>query len=524
VYRVYLKIHDDNIKINLPDIYTDDDSETTSDQIKTYICQENTIDFHDLHLDIKRNGTLKRKCCDLEIEDEDELFFYSKKSKTIDIRNINMKAGFHSISHKKILEYDPKLIDKIITTTNELYLQRITMIQNKINSENIESVKETVDNFFVNKYNDTFVNEYPFNMYNKNMYFCKFQNGKPYGFGFMYDEKNENYYEGNFNGSYIIQGRSLHLKEKDDKFLCICQEFSDFKPHGFGYIIYLNETEKYEGMLMYGMYYGRGKLDYKGDSYHGNFIESNKSGYGTMKYKNGDKYYGYWSKNMKNMFGTYIYENSNYFSGIYLNDVQDEYGVFYDKENNISYIGTFKDGIRTFNKDEFILSNKKISNDQFIGQYNVKLTKDDNLYNKLTDIKIYENEDVYVSQSSNDKSINKKDKSRTYIGNFDYDTNIHGCGRLFYDDNNMVINNFSDREPYSEEYIKEKYQNYIEYQCVFSERNSNGFGVIKYSNGDKYIGNIKNGFRNGNGTLFKTCGQIDRVYWVNNTIGHTTYI
>ena len=68
-YTVYINDGADDVEYDIPDIYRDTDSETNSDQIKTYISSNFNIDFSNLSIDINRKGKLKRKCSNYEILD-----------------------------------------------------------------------------------------------------------------------------------------------------------------------------------------------------------------------------------------------------------------------------------------------------------------------------------------------------------------------------------------------------------------------------------------------------------------------
>ena len=51
-YRVYIKYDSEDVELDIPDIYRDPDSETNSDQIKTFLANDSDINFTDLNCDI----------------------------------------------------------------------------------------------------------------------------------------------------------------------------------------------------------------------------------------------------------------------------------------------------------------------------------------------------------------------------------------------------------------------------------------------------------------------------------------
>ena len=527
-YRVFLKRGGDNINIDLPDIYRDPDSETFSDQIKTYICSNMNLDYYSIRLDIKRNGRILKNCKDLEILNNDELTFYEFNNGVLDVTKLKMTTGFSNVDEKLYNNYNPQLIFNLIEKSDNEYDKIIDEIKREI-LETISScsdlnIIEIINTFLIFSYNDNFFKDFPIHFYQSCTYFCRFNNGKPLGFGFMYDNRTKTYYEGNFQLNNIIQGRTLKMKDK--KFLLICQAYSNLLACNVGTIKYLDQTESYDGFFLNGDYSGKGTLVNTNGIYIGNFIDSTRSGYGIMKYLNGDKYCGYWSRDKRNAFGKLIFNDGNYYSGVFVNDLFQEFGVYYDRESNLTYSGTFKDGQRTFNKDEYKIYNGHIFYSNFLGFYDIKLRDGDEKFEKISSTNVFDMESLYLSQMKRDNvTYSFKHKSRLYIGHFDYEASLYGPGRLFFDDNREIVDNSTDEEePYSKEYLDRKYKKYREYQCMFSDKNANGFGIIKYSDGSTYIGNIKNGHKDGNGTLTKNNGEIEKAFWLRDIKKQTGYI
>ena len=517
-YRVFLKRGSENVGVDLPDIYKDLDSETYSDQIKTYICSKFNIEYNNVKLDIKRKGKLMKNCKDIEVINSDELQFTEIISSEPKFKGVVMNAGFYDISDKKFSDCNAPIVMNYIEKAIEEYTKHINEIKENImtftSTCNNQEILQEISNFLVFRYRESFIDEFPMNFYDGIVYFCKFFNGSPCGFGFMYDPRNKIYYEGNFRDNRIIQGREL--KMSGDRYFLVCQAYVNRLPCSLGSVTYIDSVVTFNGWFNNGMYHNNGKLVTHEGVYVGSFINSCRSGYGAMHYNNGDKYYGYWSGDKKNTFGKYLHANGNYYSGIYVNDLEHEYGVFYDRSTNLSYVGIFNNGKRTFKKHEFKICAGHLFYSDFVGSYEIKLIDEDNTFKKSSSTHVFDRDDLYLRHNKIDDVVyGFKHKSRQYIGNFDYEANLYGVGRLFYDDNSLITNNTTTyEEPYSQEFNKRKFNRYREYQCLFSNRNVNGFGVIKYSNGDVYIGDIKNGYKNGTGVYTYANGLIEHSFWI----------
>uniref|UniRef100_A0A6C0BDF6 Uncharacterized protein n=1 Tax=viral metagenome TaxID=1070528 RepID=A0A6C0BDF6_9ZZZZ len=516
-YRVYLKKGGDVVEIELPDIYKNSDSETYSDQIKTFISTSMQLDYYSLYLEIKRGGRILRNCKDIQILDGDEIYFVFDYKNNIDITKIKIKSGFNKVEDKRALKYDPILLLTFNENIEKNYIQKLNEVKLEIQNtcllcRDVEIIN-LISQFIIFKFNEYFFVNFPIHFINNCIYFCNFYNKKPSGFGFMYDITTKTYYEGIFDGNNIEQGCVLKMSERI--YHLTCQTFTDMLPCNIGSLKYLDLEESYDGFLFNGFYSGKGSLRNSKGLYNGGFIDGNKSGYGTMFYKNGDIYNGYWSKDKRNSFGKYSYSNGDYYSGVYTDDLEEEFGIMYDCKLNLSYIGTFKNGKRTFNKYEYSIKGGHLFYSDFIGLYSVKLENNDNSFTKTSSRLVFDKNELYIrTLNKEDVFFNFKHKSRLYLGHFDYDCNLYGFGRLYYDDNNEILNNdATDEEPYSKEYLSKKYKNYREYQCIFTDTNANGFGRIKYKNGDIYIGRITNGYKDGIGILRKSNGVEEKAFW-----------
>lgn len=519
VYNVYFKTASDNIEVDIPDIYKDADSETNSEQIKVYICNKLGMNYDSVIFDLKRNKIWKRKCNnEIVILDNDELYFYLRdNSQDIDIKRLKLETGFRSINNALYCTNvnSEKLLNKILSE-DELYTEKINILFNDLSHLiNNETIKDFIENFII--YLNTPLKlkiSFPFNEYNGGWFFGFMNNKKPHGFGFYYDYINKIYYEGRFVNDCINYAKCLNI----NTYFSYNDLYINYKECGKGMKVYLDIYEKYEGFFNEGIYSGGGKLINNNGLFTGLFKDGLANGYGCMIYKNGDIYSGFWSNNKRNIYGKIIYNNGNYYSGTWIDDYINIFGMFYDSNINITYIGTFNNGKRTFKKDEHIIIDGSFLDSDIIGEHCNEIESSENEYIQKSTNTLYLMEKLLLDTFCNTKQNNLNDcRQKYYIGHYDLMQNFYGFGKLFYNRNNKPYNNdVSSYEVYSNEYLKNKYNGYRTYHTTFSDGLPNGFGMIEFENGDRYIGGISKGEVSGNGTLFKKDGTKIKAFWNRN--------
>lgn len=520
-YRVYIKNGISNVEIEIPEIYRDPNSETNTDQIKTYLCNTIDIDYDNLFVDIKRNRGIKRKCNSSEVENGDELYFYYQNNKKIDYSKINLKSGSSSAFNAKFNNYNFLESDlKMIVTKEDDHFEKIEIIINDINnfltriqnSDDIEFIRSLTIISFIKDH----LYQLPFTIIDNFWYFGNLNsNRKPTGYGYIYDPLKKSYYEGEFSDFIISGGKSLIMSE--DAYYSKCYFYMNFKQTDKGSRKYLFRNELYIGKFSEDKYENDGILINDSGKYIGFFKDHLIDSYGIMIYSNGDIYSGYWHNGKRNIFGKIKYKNGNYYSGIWCEDKFDEFGIYYNNKYRITYIGTFKDNKCTFNKDEFKLIDNHLFYSDYIGErINNLEIKDDEIKHILSE-KIYDKNLLLTSINKNKVLNSKSDFNQNhYIGHYDYTKRFYGIGMLFHNSENVISKNYEDILKYSKEYYENKYKGYRSYYSLFLDGIPNVFGMINYENGDKYIGNIKNGKLNGIGTFIKNNGERIKAFWDNN--------
>jgi hypothetical protein len=527
-YHVYVDHGSENVEYEIPDIYRDSDSETNSDQIKTYISNLLNIDYNNISIDINRKGKVKKKCIDYEILDGDDIYIYFVKIDCVNIENLKLKSGSANMANLKYNTYNfkEKYLNSILSDEED-YRQKVENILNimkdKIKKFNNNTDEILLDNFLtliIMKYVPMHSSIYPFSINGDYHIFCNLdKDNNPIGFGYVFNLKTNTYYQGNFVKNLIYNCQCISLN--NNPYFIVSKLFIDYTPIENGIKKFLTHNEVFIGNFNNGLYSIYGNLITDDGSYIGNFKDGLKFCFGHMTYKNGDSYTGFWSFNKKSNFGKMKYSNGDYYIGTWYEDKKEEFGLFYDKQMNITYIGTFKDDKETFISDEFTLVNGYYYPSDFMGEYEIKTNNNEN--NETTYMfskQVFNCEKLLITHSKDITQLLNL-KQSYYVGNYDYLGECYGFGKLYINRTNKIINNnTTTNDITTKEYIDEKFKGFDCYYCNFIESYPNGFGMIKCNNGNVYIGNIFNSKFNGYGTLFKKNGIKLKGFWNNNKLVH----
>lgn len=524
-FRVYFKVGSDNIELNIPDIYRDSDSETTTDQLRTHLATNLEIDYYNLEVDVKRDTKIRRKCKDYTLEDEDEVFFYETVSQVIDVNKLKMKIGFSSAiqSLNAPNEYSEKILESITNREEEHRVKAEEVI--RIFRAFLDKINDHDDRSFIGllaimNYTVLHTNCYPFMQLKNRYYFCYFDNeGQAKGLGYMFDFDTLTYYQGQFNDMSIYHGRSVCMS--DDGFYTACKLYVDGMSANEGIKKYFFRNEVYSGCFVDNLYGNSGSLTNNDGVYNGKFKSGKRSMLGTMKYSNGDVYIGYWSNGKRSFHGKMNYANGDHYIGSWSEDKKDDFGLYYDKCMNITYVGTFKDDKRSFNDDEYYLHKGNHQFSTITGAYEVELAIDNN-NNKTTIIAktCYDGNLLLNCSSKNIPCDEFTQRQCFYTGNFDIMRQFYGYGRLFINPNFDIIKNKTVKDQYSPGYIQDRFNGYIIFTGMFDDNKLNGFGMITYTNGDRYFGTVKDNTRNGHGTMIKNDGTRYSGFWNSGRIIH----
>lgn len=525
-YRVYIKNGTESVEVIIPDIYKDPDSETNSDQIRRYLADDIGINYSDLCVDIKRNNKIKRNCDDYEILDDDEIYIYkNNKNDQLDLSNVKIKTGFYNIEHSNYCNQKFQKTDlEYMLSSDDIHKQKIEKILKEIHPI-LEKITDKDDINFITgltilSFSNLHLKDYPLHIFDNIWYFGFLNNkGLPVGFSYCYNYTTKIYYEGNFNDFNIFNGKSLVLNENESQYNSGIY-YSNFKQNDRGDRKYLFRNEIYIGSFVDNLYSDSGTLITDTGKYIGLFKNGVCTSYGMMIYKNNDIYVGYWYNGKRSTFGKLKYANGDYYSGTWYDDKKEVFGAYYDSNFKVTYIGSFLNDKRTFNKHEYTLTAGNTFYTDSIGDYQSVLKEIENGINQSTGTTIYDHSHLISNNFMNTVHSEENNcRQIYYVGHFDFQKQFYGMGKLFYNYHKGIINNkISELELYSKDFEQENFKGFRCYHCLFESGSPNGFGMINYENGDRYIGNITNGQVNGSGTLLKNSGECIKAFWVNGNL------
>mgnify|MGYP000134292700 CR=1 FL=1 len=298
-------------------------------------------------------------------------------------------------------------------------------------------------------------------------------NGKPNGLGkFKYssDSAYLKEYCGNFL-SGIRFGKGIGIDTDGNIIDC---EWDMGLPYGIGKIYYANQKDVDT--------IGDDNNEHKANMYMGNIKKGEPNGIGVMNYISGDiykKYDGEFVKGKKEGRGEMIYSNGDIYKGKWENDMANGEGEMIYMSGDI-YEGNWVNGVRD-GKGKMIY----ISGDVYEGNW-------------ANDVRDGDGEIRYSN-------------GNIFSGNFISDKPF-GIGIIIDSARNKIIGEISD-DGIIKNTDRDKdgiinYSNGDKYTGNIIDGMANGKGYIIYSNGGKYLGNFIQGKKNGNGTYYLNSGNI----------------
>ena len=280
----------------------------------------------------------------------------------------------------------------------------------------------------------------------------------------------------------------------------------DGRMHGQGTFTW-PDGRKYVGAFKDGFRHGQGTFTWvNGDKYIGAFKDGFRHGQGTYTFADGRKYVGQYKDDKWNGQGTLTYPDGRKYVGSFKNDKKHGQGTM-TKVDEGKYVGAFQDGNMHGEGKMTISSPKKHielvvveglfkNNKPFTVQMTITRKDSSFLVVRAKDGKGDDDSLVTLTFPKNIKSLRK------------------GCFALrpamVCGDAGSYTGKSSTMEKFME--------NMVESQTL-SAIKLNGYGTTVLQNGDKYIGEFKDGFRHGEGifTSLKTFGDSKkrRMRWVN---------
>lgn len=122
-------------------------------------------------------------------------------------------------------------------------------------------------------------------------------------------------------------------------------DFVNSQHHGQG-TYKTKEGQVYVGQFAKGAYNGRGKITFpNGDTYDGDWLNNERTGDGRATYKDGANYEGDWLANKWHGLGRCAYANGDIYYGNWVNGVREGKATYYFKNGNY-YIGFWKNDLQ----------------------------------------------------------------------------------------------------------------------------------------------------------------------------------
>ncbi|MFN8254810.1 MAG: caspase family protein [Bacteroidales bacterium] len=259
--------------------------------------------------------------------------------------------------------------------------------------------------------------------------------------------------------------------------------------NGFGTWLYPN-GDKYTGNWVNKQMHGNGTYFYKnGDVYKGDFRNNKLEGFGTCTFKNGDRYTGEYANNLTEGEGTYFYANGKVEKGLW---VQGKFFGESKKTGCLSGDCVNGKGIYVFDNGEKYIGEIKNSKREGKGTY---------FFNSG---EWYKGE--WKNNQRNGEGTNYFADGEKYTGNWKNDQR-NGYGTHTYVDGTVKTGMWEMGR-----YVGTGNNNY---GCI-SGNCENGYGVFRWQDGEKYVGNFKNKLRHGYGSNYWADGRIYEGTWVND--------
>ena len=255
-----------------------------------------------------------------------------------------------------------------------------------------------------------------------------------------------------------------------------------------------------------------GKISFNNDEYQGELKNNIPEGFGKYTWQNGKYYIGQWKNGKKEGKGAKYAQASNgkdriTYEGDFHNDLYDGKGK-YTFSNGEYYIGEWSKGERNGKGKEYYNDNKLRYDGDFV---NGKYEGNGEYY--------FENEEYYIGQFLEGKrhgngKLFYKDKNIKYEGEFKND-NLDGKGKYYYKNGESYDGQWLNGKKHGKGiyyYKNNKDDRYLKkkYEGDFINDLFEGQGRYNYENGEYYIGQWKNGNREGEGTEFFENGTIKR--------------
>jgi hypothetical protein len=184
--------------------------------------------------------------------------------------------------------------------------------------------------------------------------------------------ENGNIYHGQWNDNFEMEGYGKYFLKNEKVLAEGVWEKGELKK---ARIFYPN-GELYEGEMTNSNYNGKGKLISQNYEYDGEFVDGEKTGEGTIKYKDGTEYTWRFSQNNFNGYGNMKWNNDLEYKGYFKDNCLEGNGTLFNKRGE-KYEGNFEKNA-FHGKGKYIYSN----GDEYEGDFEYGIRKGRGIYKK----------------------------------------------------------------------------------------------------------------------------------------------
>ena len=317
----------------------------------------------------------------------------------------------------------------------------------------------------------------------------------------------------NCYGTFTWEGGTIYIGE-----------WKDGQKNGQGTQLYGSETQwagdKYVGQFKSGEFHGQGTYIFSsGDIYAGGFKDNQTSGQGILTRANGDRYVGQHEGGSSNGQGTYNYADGRRYVGEWKNDKKNGQGTF-NWLNGDKYVGEWQDDKQN-GQGSFIRAN----GDKYVGGFKDNKGSGQGIATSLAGTKYF---GEMKDGKKNGQGTNIWADGSKYVGEWK-DNKKNGQGSYTYTDGKVEKGIWEDDEF---QYAKTPSTTNSPVQATSllncpSDTNvlwHNCFGTYTWSDGEKYVGEFKDGNFNGQGVYTHADGKVEEGTWKDDKLnGQGTY-
>jgi hypothetical protein len=265
-------------------------------------------------------------------------------------------------------------------------------------------------------------------------------------------------------------------------------DFANSQRHGQG-TYRTKDGQVYVGQFAKGNYSGRGKITFpNGETYDGDWLNNERTGDGRATYKDGSNYEGDWLANKWHGLGRCAYANGDIYYGNWVNGVRDGKATYYFKDGSY-YIGFWKNDLQ---HGEGKYYDKKADNTisgtwkDGVAPYALAPKPNPTPTTATTTGQMtFEGGAKFDGPVAEAKPINST-TTKCVSGNC-----LNGFGKYLF-------------------------ANGVAYEGYFVNGSANGKGKVTYKDGGSYVGDLVNGKMEGRGIFLYANGNTYDGGWLNN--------